>query len=412
MRIVHVYDGHERVCPGEGSVPTAVYSLAQYAAKEGCDVTVLERRWRGFDHKQEIDGVKFRRVDLNICSNISNQEIVAKEVKKPFGFLRLIADRMLFAFKSYKYLKENDFDVIHCHLPFAANILVTMNENLGKSMVYTAHVGEEKMRFKFNSDDLPFALRFFSPDLHLMRHVRKNIVLNQNLMLRLASIGLRVEDFEVIPNGIEFSQYGKFSDEERRTIKEKYELNRRIVIMYAGTITPRKGVNDLIKAGNTIINQLGIKDVTFLLVGDFSIDERYVNRLRDYIKCRNLEKNVKFTGFVSYEDLKILYSACDIFVLPSFEEGDSIAIKEALASRKPVIGTNVGGIPAQVENGWNGFLVKPADVKQLVSRIRYLIENDEERRRMGENSRKVVEKKFSWTRIVDKYLKVYESVAR
>jgi len=73
MKIIHVYNGHERVLPGEGSVPSAVYYVAKYTAKKGHDVTVLERRWAGTNYRDETDGIKFVRFDLNICSNISKK---------------------------------------------------------------------------------------------------------------------------------------------------------------------------------------------------------------------------------------------------------------------------------------------------------------------------------------------------
>jgi len=96
--------------------------------------------------------------------------------------------------------------------------------------------------------------------------------------------------------------------------------------------------------------------------------------------------------------------------LPSCGEGDPIALKEALASGKPLIGTKVGGIPAQIKDGWNGFLVEPGNEKQLAEKIRYLIDNPEERERMGKNSRKLAREEFDWKKIAERYLKIYEEV--
>ena len=59
-------------------------------------------------------------------------------------------------------------------------------------------------------------------------------------------------------------------------------------------------------------------------------------------------------------------------------------MKEALASGKPLIGTNVGGIPAQIKDGWNGFLVVPGNEKQLAEKIKYLIDNPRGERKDGE----------------------------
>jgi glycosyltransferase involved in cell wall biosynthesis len=72
----------------------------------------------------------------------------------------------------------------------------------------------------------------------------------------------------------------------------------------------------------------------------------------------------------------------------------------------------VGGIPMQIKEGWNGFLVEPRNVKQLTEKLRYLVENEGERTRMGRNSRRLAEEEFDWDKVSEKYLKIYEEIAR
>jgi len=402
MRIIHVYDGHERVFPGEGSVPSVVYQIAKYTAEKGHDVTVLERKWEGLDYKEEIDGIKFERFDLKICSNVSNKEIVYEQIKKPSGALRLIMDRVLFALKANNYLKKNDFDIVHVHLPFAANVLINLNRKLREKMVYTAHADEYRLGLsKFLKP--PLAARIFSPDLYLMKRVRKSTVLNKALKEKLIAKGIKEEKLEVIPNGVNVDDFN-LSKEEIERVKEKYGLNE-TTVMFSGTVTPRKGVEYLVKAAEILKEN---NDVLFLIVGNTGLDREYAGKVMEYAKLNNLK--VRFTGFVPYKDLKALYSACDIFVLPSFEEGHGITLTEAMASGKPLIGTKVGGIPAQIKDGWNGFLVEPGNERQLAEKIKYLIDNPEERERMGENSRKLAREEFDWEKIAEGYLKVYEEV--
>ncbi|MFN3804845.1 MAG: glycosyltransferase [Pyrobaculum sp.] len=97
-------------------------------------------------------------------------------------------------------------------------------------------------------------------------------------------------------------------------------------------------------------------------------------------------------------------------MLPSLEEGFGIVLTEALAAGKPLVGSRVGGIPMQIRDGWNGFLVEPANSKELADRILYLVENEEIRREMGENSRKLAREEFSWEKITERYLDVYREV--
>ena len=92
-----------------------------------------------------------------------------------------------------------------------------------------------------------------------------------------------------------------------------------------------------------------------------------------------------------------------------------MCILEAMAARLPIVATNIGGLSMQVRNGWNGFLVNLTNdeqqlAEQLADRIRHLVENDEVRKEMGENSRKLVKKEFSWENIAEKYVKVYKEL--
>jgi glycosyltransferase involved in cell wall biosynthesis len=311
-------------------------------------------------------------------------------------------DRYTLALEFNKVLKSENFDIVHVHFPFASSILVNLNNKLKDKMIYTVHADE----YRLGLSELlkpPLVARIFSPDLYLMRRVRKSVVLNEPLKEKLVKKGIEEDRLEVIPNGVNVEDFN-VSEEEVEKVRRKYGLEG-IVVMFAGTVMPRKGVLQLIKAGE-ILN-LG-RDILFLIVGNLNIDREYAQTVVEYAKSKGV--NAKFTGFVPNEDLKALYSACDIFVLPSLEEGHGISLTEAMASGKPLIGSNVGGIPMQIRDGWNGFLVEPGNEKQLAEKIRYLIENEKERKRMGANSRRLAEKEFSWEKIVERYLEVYEEV--
>jgi glycosyltransferase involved in cell wall biosynthesis len=323
-------------------------------------------------------------------------------VKSLRGLVRLARDALDVARKVNNFLEEEDFDVVHVHFPFASSILVSLSKELREKMVYTAHVGEEGKRFGLDPS-APLALKLFSPDLYLVKRVRKGVVLNEPLKEKLVKKGIPEEKLEVIPDGVNVEDFN-VSEEEVERVRRKYGLEG-VVVMFAGTVTPRKGVLELMKAAE-LLNR---KDVLFF-VGNLDLDREYARKVVEYAKCKGV--NAKFTGFVPYEDLKALYSACDIFVLPSFEEGQGVVLLEAMASGKPLIGSKVGGIPMQIKHGWNGFLVEPGNAKQLAENIRYLVENESERRKMGRNSKKLAEDEFDWEKVSEKYLKVYEEVAR
>lgn len=401
MRVLHIFDDYgtpgERALVGQGSVPTVVYYLAKYAARKH-DVTVLERNHGTLPKEEFIDGIRYVRIDADKLPAAPY-----KLIKSFSGLTRLVRDTFDVARKENRFImEEEDFDVVHVHFPFASSILVNLNRKLRDKMVYTAHIGEERKRFALDSS-APLALKLFSPDLYLMKRIRKSVVLNEPLKEKLVEKGIEKEKLEVIPNGVNVEEFND-SGEEVERVRKKYGLEG-VTVMFAGTVTPRKGVLQLIRAGEILKLD---RDVHFLIVGNTDLDREYAQKAMEYAKSGGV--NAKFTGFIPYEDLKTLYSACDIFVLPSFEEGDPIALKEAMASGKPLIGSRIGGIPMQIRDRWNGFLVEPRNEEQLAKKIRYLVENEEERVRMGRNSRKLAEEEFNWEMISGKYLKVYEEL--
>ena len=402
MRILHIFDDYgvpgERALPGKGSVSSIIYYMAKYLAEKGNAITILERDHGILPKEEEINGIRYVRIRAKKLPAAPY-----KLIKSPAGLTKLLRDGFNVAAKINRFLKENEFDVVHVHFSFASTILINMNRGLRDRMIYTAHADEYRLGLsKFLRP--PLVARIFLPDLYLMKRVRKSVVLNEPLKEKLIEKGIEEGKLEVIPNGVNVDDFN-LSKEEIERVKEKYGLNE-TTVMFSGTVTPRKGVEYLVKAAE-ILNE---NNVLFLIVGNTNLDREYANKVMEYAKLKNLK--VRFTGFVPYEDLKALYSACDVFVLPSLEEGFGVVLTEALASGKPLVGSNVGGIPAQIKDGWNGFLVEPGNEKQLAEKIRYLIDNPEERERMGGNSRKLAEEKFNWTVIADKYLRVYEEVVR
>jgi len=410
MKILQIFDCYgipnARALPGgeNGSVASVVYYLSKHLVLKGYDVTILERDLGGKLSREEyIDGIRYCRIPAK-----SLPAHPYRLIRSLSGLTCLLTDSYIIAKKIEKFIEHNDFDIIHFHFPFAASVLVSLNKKIREKIVYTAHVGEESKRFGFTSDNL-LPLRIFQPDIYLMKRTKKSIILNENLKYKLIKKGLKEERIEVIPNGIDINEFNSLKIDED-IVREKFKLNDKVLLLFVGKIIPRKGVKVLLEAVKLIVKS-GHNDFVLFLVGDTSLDTEFYNRMVSYVKSNGLEKFIKFMGFVSYNDLKALYYICDIFVFPSFEEGDPIALKEALASGKPLIGSNVGGIPMQIRDGWNGFLVEPGNEKQLAEKIMYLIDNEEERKRMGKNSKRLAEDKFDWNKIAEKYIKVYEEVA-
>jgi phosphatidylinositol alpha-1,6-mannosyltransferase len=121
--------------------------------------------------------------------------------------------------------------------------------------------------------------------------------------------------------------------------------------------------------------------IKYLIAG--TGDTNYELELKKYVKKLNLTKNILFLGHVNEEEKIVIYNLCKIFLmtsLPTDKEGNSegfgITFLEANACGKPVIGTRVGGIPDAIENGKNGYMIKPNSSNELKKIIIKLLDNE------------------------------------
>jgi glycosyltransferase involved in cell wall biosynthesis len=182
-------------------------------------------------------------------------------------------------------------------------------------------------------------------------------------------------------------------------------------ILYVGTLDVRKGVHILAEAmpkviaffPNTLFVFLGRDTLTAPGGGSF---KQY---LLNYASKRGILANVKFIeSFVSEEDLVKLYSACDIFVLPSLWEGASMTIPEAMACNRPVVATETGNAVALKGISPVLKVVPIGDSKALAQAIIEILSiPKEERERLSARHRQIVERYFSFERMVEQILTVY-----
>jgi glycosyltransferase involved in cell wall biosynthesis len=140
----------------------------------------------------------------------------------------------------------------------------------------------------------------------------------------------------------------------------------------------------------------------FIIVGDGPLK----NHLTSFLKKERLSDNFVFLGDVSDDILPTLYNCADIFILPSIQEGQGIALLEAQATAKPVVAFNVSGISEIVLDKRTGLLVKPDSI-ELANAIFDLLSNKSLREKMGHLGREFVYKNFSWDICAQKMFQVY-----
>jgi glycosyltransferase involved in cell wall biosynthesis len=176
-------------------------------------------------------------------------------------------------------------------------------------------------------------------------------------------------------------------------------------ILYAGVLTPLKGVHHLINAFSRIASEF--PQARLLLVGHDE-NKHYAAKLEDQVKWHGLNERVLFIRKVPQADLAGWMCRACTFVLPSLSEGLGRVVVEAMATGRPVIGSQVGGIPEMVEDSITGFLVPPGDETSLAERLRWILEHPDEALEMGRRARAFAERFFSTEAYVAGYQRVFE----
>ncbi len=206
-----------------------------------------------------------------------------------------------------------------------------------------------------------------------------------------------------IYNGLDLKSF----DENKDGSKIKKELSIKDEAIVIGTIAklqPKKGIHILLNAAPQIIEQF--PSVKFLIVGDAPEAEvSYLEQLKSLIKKLNIEKHVILPGFRN--DISHIMKVIDIFVLPSFSESFGRVLMEAMAASKPIIASNVGGIPEVVTDGETGILVPAAEADVLAEKMNLLLKDKNLREKMGNRGRNRVEELFTIEKNVSSTEKLY-----
>jgi glycosyltransferase involved in cell wall biosynthesis len=178
---------------------------------------------------------------------------------------------------------------------------------------------------------------------------------------------------------------------------EEKDIKTDPFILFVGYLQEVKGVKYLIEAFSKIINDF--PDFTLVIVGDGP--EK--NNLEKLSLELGIPDRVIFKGRLSLEETKNVMKDCFCFILPSLSEGLPRVIIEAMALGKPVLASNVGGIPELVRKGETGFLFNARDVDDLLRKMKNILQDRELAKKIGDKNKFFARENFS----VEKYIKQY-----
>jgi glycosyltransferase involved in cell wall biosynthesis len=219
--------------------------------------------------------------------------------------------------------------------------------------------------------------------------------------------GIRREKVTTIHNGVEA---GKFNGKSNRNrILEEIGLAKGEKIIGAvGNIKLVKGYDILLRSFSKILRAEGA-NVVLVLVGEiFDKQQGYKELLDGLIKELRLDGKVYFLGY--REDIPELLQVFDLYVLPSRSEGLSISLLEAMASRKPIVATDVGMNSYLIKNGVSGRIVPSEDAESFADAMSSILKDREKAEQYGKAAAREFEENYSSKRMGAKYEEIYRKV--
>jgi glycosyltransferase involved in cell wall biosynthesis len=288
-------------------------------------------------------------------------------------------------------IRESDISIIIVQSPSIDGYLASrLAKKLGKEMIVEIH--GDYINSLFYYFDFPKIAEMLLRRLFIFFGSRSLAQADKIRVISSATEKLA----RTYSRGQKIYKFPTFTDID--IFKNEKETSWQPIIFWAGAIYKLKGLQFLISA----FAKLKQKYPDFLLV--IWGKGPYKNELIRMAKESG--SNIQFDDWRSQEEVKNLMKRCWLYCLPSLSEGLGRVLIEAAMLKKPLVGSNVGGIPDIIQDGVNGFLFKPGSVEDLTEKLDKLMGDKELAIKMGEAGRKYVEDKFSTDKYFEDYIRM------
>lgn len=354
--------------PMVGGVPLAVHCLAQALSGAGHEMVVLAPGEGIAEMGYRFDSLK------QSGQTVSPEEVLFKNLDEE--------------------KKRYDFDILHAHFAWPAGYAAARWGELNNvPTVITCH------GIDLNTDrqlDYGYRLR---DDLSrkietTLKKASAVVCVSRFLSEKAVEAGCAKNKLYIIPNGVRLDE---FFQSQSESPTEPY-------ILFLGNLRPLKGVDLLISAFGKIAGEL--KDIKLYLVGDGS---EKMSLVKAAVREPRLSGRIQFFKQATGKEKARLFANCLFFACPSRVEAFPIVNLEAMASAKPVIAFDVGGIGELIDHGETGFLISPYDIDSFAEAMQKLVTDRQLRMKMGRACRMRVQD-YDWKHIAAQYIDLFSSL--
>lgn len=372
----------ERYSPIWGGAENQLRQLCSHLARNGCEVSVVTRRWeRGVPARDLVDGVAVRRIGLSLGS---------------------LPGSLAFAAALFWYLLKHGgkTDIIHSHGAAALGALCALAaRSTGTRCVAKIATAGRIPKLDRNILGRSVLASFKRADVI--------VCLSDEIHGELDRIGVSKDRIVRVPNAVDTDRFQPFSPERRRDWRRGKGVGEHApLVVFSGRLVPRKGPDVLLDAWVQVIARHPDAHLVFLGSGLAQVDS--VEPALRLQVARESIANVTFEG--ATDKPEDFLGGADVLVLPSFKEGFPNALLEAMAAGLASVSTRIGGVVDLIADGDTGFVVPPGDADALADRICLLLANPEVRCEMGKRARSQVLENYQCGKIFARYHTIYGSI--
>ena len=301
--------------------------------------------------------------------------------------------------KLVNFIRKNEIDIVQTTL-FWSDIIGTIAARLAgvRSIISWETVSHEGDPYHNN-----FQRRYGS---QLISKINKLIVavsheVKTSLIQRR---GVDPDKIRVIHYGVDLTHFHPNGEDVRPALRKSLNISDdTFLIGIIARLEPWKGHRVFIEAFSKLTTRF--PKVQALFIGDGSLRAELEKQVESY----QLQSKVHFLGV--RKDVADLLNCLDLCVLPSMPgEGLPNVLLEAMASKKAVIATDVGGVPELVKSGYNGYVVKSGDVEALKSALEKVIIDSQHLKALERNALQTVQTNFSLTKQISSFEEVYDQI--
>ena len=407
MKVCLLTHGYPRY-PSDTTAPF-IESIAETLQKHGASVTVLTP-----------DTPKFTRTTADHSVNLKTYRYCFPRGLQLLGYSNtLINDCKL---KKYVYLlapfmvlsaifhllclhRKHRFDVIHAHWLLPNGFIGVIASKLCKTPVVITLHGSDIFVSKLNPV-------FKAIAKWTLKHTAMVTSVTPTFLPELTSLGVPEERRCLIPNGVDPEVFLPPTHKQLTELQNKFSIPEKQLVMFAlGRIVLKKGFDILIQALPYVREKC--PQITVIIGGDGSD----LARLKGLAKEKGVSDIIRFPGTIDRLQVPIHFYLSDLFVLPAVVDpkgnmdGCPIVILEAMACGKPVVSSEISGIPIVVQNGKTGLLVEEKDPDALAAAIVSLLKNHAKREQFGKAAQQRVLHELTWAKTIEQFMDIYQQHA-